>query len=114
MHLRDDHAEDVEERALGRVLPRHDGEQGVTLLGGGPLINDRLCLTVALVERTGKVHGDEEAQAIEPDVLEVAFADAHPQQALARPVGWSRVEITGTAEGTAAVLDPFAFKVPIS
>src|SRR6266853_1678616 len=54
-HFGDDQAEDVEERALRRVLAREDLEQGVALLRRGLLVNDSLNRAVAFVQRTGEV-----------------------------------------------------------
>src|SRR5258708_2822508 len=60
-HFGDDQAENVEERALRRVLAREDLEQGVALLRRGPLVNDRLNRAVAFVQRTGEVDDQDEA-----------------------------------------------------
>ena len=60
-HFGNDQAEDVKEGALRCVLAREDLEQGVALLCGGLLVNDRLHRAVALVQRTGEVDHHEEA-----------------------------------------------------
>src|SRR5260370_33657717 len=60
-HFGDDEAEDVEERALRRVLAREDLEQGVALLRRGLLVNDSLNRAVAFVQRTGEADHQEEA-----------------------------------------------------
>src|SRR6185312_8642120 len=112
-HLADDEAEDLEQRPLGGVLSRQNVEQGLALRRRRALVDDRLRLAVAFVQRPWKRHDDEERDAIEAGILEVALRDAHAQQALAGFMGGSRVEIARTSERAVAVLDPFAFEAPV-
>src|SRR5579864_5509838 len=113
VHLADDEAEDLEQRSFGRVRSRKDVEQGLALRGRRALVDDWLRFAVAFVQRPWKRHDDEEAQPVEPGVVEVAPGDAHPQQALAVAIGGSRVEVTRASERAVAVLDPFAFEAPV-
>jgi hypothetical protein len=113
VHLADDQAEDVEERAFRRVFAGHDVEERLALLCAGPFLDDGLGLAVALVERTREANGHDEGKSVEPGVLEVPPGDAHPEQALAGSVGRLGVEVTGAAERTSAVLDPLALKAPV-
>src|SRR5437660_5226660 len=106
-------AEDVEQRTLGRILARHDVEESLALFGRGALIDDRLHLPVALVQRSGKIHGCRENETVELGPFEMSFGDPHADHAFARAVGRQGIEIAGTAKCTIAVLDPFAFETPV-
>src|SRR5260221_8054381 len=112
-HLRHDQAEDMENRAFGRVLAGEDLEQGITLPRGGALVDDCLHCSVALVERAGEVDHDEEAEAIELCITEVTLLDAHAEQAFAVSVRRASVEVARTTERAVAVLDPIAMKAPV-
>src|SRR6516225_3451906 len=112
-HFRHDQAEDVKKRALSRVLAGEDLEQGVALLGGRALIDDRLQCAVALMQRARKVDHDKEAQVVEPGAAEMATLDPHTGEALAVAVCRPRIEITRTAKGAVAVLDPIAAETPL-
>ncbi|SUS07780.1 hypothetical protein DF3PB_50050 [uncultured Defluviicoccus sp.] len=113
VHLGDDQAEDMKQRAFRRILPRHDLEEGLALPGAGPLVDDGLHLAIPFVQRSGEGDGHGEGQAVEPNVVEVSFGDVHAHQALALTVGWPSVEVAGATESAVAVLDPLAFEAPI-
>src|SRR6185295_4222932 len=108
-----DQAEDMEQRAFGGELARHDIEKRFALFRRGALIDDRLQLSVALMQRAGKVHGRREDQAVEPGLVEMSLGDPHADHALAIALGRQRVEIARAAKCAITVLDPFAFETPV-
>src|SRR5258708_15690815 len=108
-----DQAEDLEQRTLGRILARHDVEKRLALFWCGALIDDRLHLPIALMQRSRKINGCRENETIEFGTLEVSFGNPHADHAFARAVSRRGIEIAGTAKRTVAVLDPFAFETPV-
>src|SRR3984893_8507299 len=113
MDLGHDQAEDLEQRTFGRILARHDVEKCLALLRRGALIDERLHLPVALMQRSGKINRCRENETIELGALEVSFGNPHADQAFARAVSRRGIEIAGTAKRAIAVLDPFAFETPV-
>src|ERR1700737_1430744 len=113
MDLGYDQAEDLEQRTLGRILARHDVEKCLALFRRGALVDDRLHLPIALMQRSGKINGCRENQTIEPGTLEVSLGNPHADQAFAEAVRRRGIEIAGTAKRAIAVLDPFAFETPV-
>src|SRR4030081_2926266 len=102
----------MEERAFRRVLSRHDFEQGVPLLRSGALIDDRLQLAIAFMERAREPHHCKEAEAVKMNVLNVSLCNAHAKKTLAMTVRRLRVEVAGAPKGAIAILHPFAFETP--
>src|SRR6266404_550334 len=113
MNLGYDHAEDMEQRALGRMLARHDFEQRLALFRGSALVDNRLHLPIALMQRPGEMHGSGEHQTIKLGALEMSFGNPHADHALARAMGRRGIEIAGAAKRAIAILDPFAFEPPV-
>ena len=113
MHFGHDQAEDLEQRAFGGILARHDIEKGFALFRCRALVDDRLQLTVALVQRPGKINDRHENKTIEFGVLEMPFGNPHAGQALAITFGRPGIEIAGAAKRAIAVLEPFAFETPV-
>src|SRR5438874_1086900 len=103
----------MEQRALGRILARHDIEKGLALFRRGALVNNRLHRPIALMQRSRKINGYRENETIELGTFEVSFGNPHADHAFARAVSRQGVEITGTAKRAIAVLDPFAFETPV-
>ena len=95
------------------ILSRHDVEQRFALLRRRALVDDRLQLTVALVQRAGKINGRRENQAVEFGVFEMPLGDPHADHALAIAFSRQGIEIARTAKCAVAVLDPFAFETPV-
>src|ERR1700726_2701084 len=113
MGLGHDQAAELEQRTLGRILARHDVEKRLALLRRGALIDDRLHLPVALMQRSGKINGCRENETVELGPLEVPLGNPHADQPLAGAVSRRGIEIAGTAKRAIAVLDPFAFETPV-
>src|ERR1700716_2356768 len=113
MDLGHDQAEDLEQRTFGRILARHDVEKCLALFRRGALIDDRLHLPIALMQRSGKINGCRENETIELSTLKVSFGNPHADHAFARAVSRRGIEIAGTAKRAIAVLDPFAFETPV-
>ena len=113
MDRRHDQAEDLEQRTLGRILARHDIEKCLALFRRGALVDDRLHLAIAFMQRARKINGCRENQTIERGTLEVSLGNLHADHAFARSVSRRGVEIAGTTKRAIAVLDPFAFETPV-
>src|SRR5260370_36581944 len=84
MDLGYDQAQDLEQRALGRILARHDVEKRLSLFRCGALIDDRLNLPIALVQRSREIDSYHEHETIELGTLEVSLGNPHAEDALAR------------------------------
>src|SRR5260370_16919079 len=108
-----DQAEDLEQRTLGRILTRHDLKKRLALFRRGALVDNRLHLSIAFMQRSGEINGCRENETIELGTLEVSFGNPHADHAFARAVGRRGIEIAGTAKRAIAVLDPFALKTPV-
>src|SRR5216683_7253469 len=108
-----DQAEDLEQRTLGRILARHDIKKCLALFRRGALVDDRLHLPIALMQRPGEINGCCENETIELGTLEVPLGNFHTDEAFARAVSRRGIEIAGTAKGAIAVLDPFPFETPV-
>src|ERR1700682_2322443 len=108
-----DQAQDMEQRAFGRMLARHDVGKRLALFRRGALVDDRLYRPIALMQRPAKINGYHEDETIEPGALEVSLGDPHAEDTFARAVSRRGVEIAGTAECAIAILDPFAFEAPV-
>src|SRR5579875_2759527 len=65
VELAHDPPKDLEQGLLGRVLSRHDGEQGPALRRARVLVNDRLGFAIAFMQQAGPGGYLEKAQAIE-------------------------------------------------
>ncbi len=113
MDLGYDQAQDLEQRTLGRILARHDVEKRLSLFRCGALIDDRLNLPIALVQRSREIDSYHEHETIELGTLEVSLGNPHAEDALARAVGRRGIEIAGATKRAIAVLDPFAFETPV-
>src|SRR5260370_30875072 len=113
MDLGYDQAQDLEQRALGRILARQYVERGVPLFRCGELIDDRLNLPIARVQRSREIDSYHEHETIELGTLEVSLGNPHAEDALARAVSRRGIEIAGATKRAIAVLDPFAFETPI-
>jgi hypothetical protein len=68
-----DRGEDLEEEAA--VRPAGQGDERLALLGRRPRVHDQLARAVALVHRAREAEEDGEADAVQPDVAEVALPD---------------------------------------
>src|SRR3954453_3657581 len=113
MHFGNDQAQDLEKRTFGGVLAGHDAKKRFALFRRGTLVDDRLYLAVAFVQRPGEINSNDENEAVEPGLLEMPFGNPHAEQALAITTGRQGIEIARTAKRAIAVLDPFAFETPV-
>src|SRR5260370_6521010 len=95
------------------MLARHDFEQRLALFRGSALVDNRLQLPIALMQRPGKMYGSGEHETIKLGTLEVSLGNPHANHALAGAVGRQGIAIAGTAERAIAILDPFAFEAPV-
>src|SRR6266540_5038732 len=103
----------MEQRAFGGILARHDIEKGFALFRRGALVDDRLQLAVAFMQRPGEMNDRRENNTIEFGVLEMPFGNPHADQALAITFSRPGIEIAGAAKRAIAVLEPFAFETPV-
>jgi hypothetical protein len=78
------------------LLSAHDREQGLTLLGGGPLVDDGVHRAVTFVQGSRPVHCRRGCQAVKLGVAEIALAHLEGDETLAVPLRWSGVEVAGT------------------
>src|SRR3984893_8550422 len=113
MDLGHDQAEDLEQRTFGRILARHDVEKCLALLRRGALIDDRLHLPVALMQRSGKINRCRENETIELGTLEVSFGNPHADQAFAGAVSRRGIEIAGAAHTRTAISYSFRYETPV-
>src|SRR4051812_44403526 len=102
----------MEERTFRRVLARHDLEQGIPLFRSGALVDDRLQLAVAFMQRAGEMHHGKEAQTVKINVIDVSLCNAHAKKPLTMTVRRPGIEVAGAAERAIAVLHPLAFQTP--
>src|SRR5262249_16890820 len=85
----------------------------LALFWRGPLIDDRLQLAIAFMQRSGKIDSCRKNETVQPGTLEMSLIDPHRDQALARAVSRHSIEIARTAEPAIAGPDPFAFQTPV-
>src|SRR5688572_22295421 len=102
-------------RSLAGFLPVHDGSKRLSLLVVRPLIDNRLTLAVALVNRSRPAIEKRCTETIERDVSEVSLVDANGREAATVSVRGTRgLELARTGIVTIAIGDLDAFDVPVN
>src|SRR5260370_38767173 len=66
------------------------------------------------MQRSRKIDGKAEINALEPHAAEMPIGDVHADQSLAIAISRPGIEVTGATESAVAVLDPVALKTPFS
>jgi hypothetical protein len=99
--------------AFPRLSAMENGDQSLALRGVGALVDDRLHLAVALVNRTRPRVEQGDAQPVQCYVAEMPLLDPHDLEAAAVAVGRQGFELARTAVVAVAAAELDALDVPV-